>query len=119
MLNVAIVGSRDFNDYDLMYNSFCRYVLRQNPEKVELVSGGAQGADTLAERLSEQLFDKKPHIFYANWDRYGKAAGPMRKEQIVRRADIVLAFWNGKSRGTKDTINKAIKAKKPVIIVPF
>jgi hypothetical protein len=49
-----------------------------------------------------------------DWNRYGKRAGAMRNAEIVNRADEVVAFWNGKSRGTQITIRMALEAGRPV-----
>ena len=52
----------------------------------------------------------------ADWKRYGKRAGPLRNTEIVRQADMVIAFWDGRSRGTRNTIDKALRAGKSVRI---
>lgn len=116
--SLAVVGSRSFRDYELLsqwIDFAAHYVLLTT---VEIVSGGARGADRLARKWAEDngvTYKEYP----AEWDHYGKRAGMVRNLEIVARADTVLAFWDGKSTGTKDTINKAVRAKKPVIIVPF
>jgi hypothetical protein len=51
-------------------------------------------------------------VFYPDWDKYGKKAGPLRNELIIQSADLVLAFWDGTSRGTKSSIDFALKYKK-------
>lgn len=117
---VAIVGCRYFNDYDLLYSNMGNLfpaMLSDDPQYV-IVSGGAPGADTLAARFAKEEF-MNTEIFRADWEKHGKAAGPLRNQKIVDRADYVVAFWDGKSRGTKDTINKTMKAKKPLIIIPI
>lgn len=58
-------------------------------------------------------------VLKADWGKYGKAAGPIRNQEIVNVSDIVIAFWNKKSRGTKDTIDKALRGNKPVLVIPF
>jgi len=54
-----------------------------------------------------------------DWDKYRKSAGFIRNQQIIDACTFVLAFWDGKSKGTKDTIDKARKAKKPTFIIYF
>jgi hypothetical protein len=114
-MKLAIVGGRDFNDYcllsDILYDYFDKFIL-------EIISGGAKGADFLGKRYAENhgisYID-----FPACWDKYGKSAGFKRNQTIVDACDMVLAFWDGKSKGTQDTINKAKKAKKPTFIVYY
>jgi hypothetical protein len=50
----------------------------------------------------------KHMLFKADWDKHGKAAGPIRNQQMAQEADGLIAFWDGKSRGTKDMIQKAL-----------
>lgn len=98
---IAIVGSRSFNDYSLM-KSECSFI----DENDTIVSGGAKGADSLAKRLSHNIGCK--YLEYpAQWDLYGKSAGYRRNVDIIKRADVVLAFWDGKSKGTKHSIGLA------------
>lgn len=100
-MNVAIVGSRTFTDYELM-KSKCGFV---SPEDC-IVSGGARGADSLAKKLSGDIGCH--YVEYpADWDTHGKSAGYIRNKDIVDHADIVVAFWDGKSKGTKHTIDIA------------
>lgn len=82
---------------------------------ITIISGGARGADTLAEQFAQE-YSYVTKIFPANWDKYGKAAGPIRNKQIVDHCDILVAFWDGTSRGTKHSIDIAEKQGKPVII---
>jgi len=103
-MKIAIVGSRGFNDYDNLKKFILQHI---NIEDISLVvSGGAIGADTLAEKFAQE-YDIKKKIFIPQWDTYGKKAGYMRNIDIVREADIVFAFWDGKSHGTQHTINIA------------
>ena len=55
-------------------------------------------------------------IFLPDWDKYGKSAGFIRNKLIINEADMVVAFWDGKSKGTKNSIDLAINAGKPVDI---
>lgn len=125
-MKLAVVGSRTFNDYEILWDFIDLFQLDKQPghglpSKGELISGGAKGADSLAEKYSNEK--KFPHIpitvFKPDWDKYGKSAGFKRNQQIVDACDMVLAFWDGKSRGTQDTISRAKKAKKPTFIVYF
>lgn len=105
-MRVAIVGSRDLS-VDIE-----KYI----PENTtEIVSGGARGIDTLAERWADQN-DIPKLILKPNYDKYGRSAPIRRNEAIVQISDLVVAVWNGKSRGTKFTIDYAKKCGIPVEI---
>ena len=117
-MKVAIIGSRTFNDFDLLSKTVKEYCRRSNISIEIIVSGGAKGADTLAEQFAKEI-DKQTKIFYPDWEKFGRNACSLRNTQIVEFSDIVFAFWNGKSPGTKDSIDKAEKLQKIIIIVSF
>jgi hypothetical protein len=108
---VAIVGSRWPHFADP--RAVAEYVLSL-PEGTEVLSGGAPGVDTWAVQVADDVMRFGCTIFRADWDRYGRSAGPRRNADIVRTADRVVAFWDGKSPGTFDTLRKAREAGKPV-----
>lgn len=114
-LVVAIVGSRSWQDKNAVY----RYV-DSLPEETVVISGGAPGVDTLAAIATKQRIrlgaDLRFDVIPAMWDVYGKSAGMKRNGAIVALADRIVAFWDGQSRGTADTIAKARRAGKPVEI---
>lgn len=115
-MNLAIVGSRNFNDYDLLEKTILDlYDVR----KIKyIVSGGAYGADKLAEDFSEKYkIDTK--IYIPEWDIYGKKAGYLRNVKIIENCDEVIAFWDNESPGTKITIDLAKKKGKYVVVVNF
>lgn len=104
-MKVIIAGGRKFNDYDLLYKN-CDKVLRIKKNEIEIVSGTANGADKLGERYAkEKGYPIKQ--FPANWDKYGKSAGYKRNEEMAKYADGLIAFWDGKSKGTKHMIDLA------------
>jgi len=104
-MKIIIAGGRDFTDYDKL-SSYCDHLL-QNQIDVEIVSGVARGADMLGERYARERRYKIKQ-FPANWD-IGKAAGFIRNEEMARYADALIAFWDGKSKGTGHMINLAKK----------
>lgn len=112
-MNIAIVGSRDFNNYEYMKEKFL-LIKEDINEKIIIVSGGARGADSLAEKLAKEL-GFETIIFPANW-KLGKGAGFIRNTTIVNNADIILAFPIGSSKGTYDTIKKGHQKGIPVYI---
>jgi hypothetical protein len=125
-MKLAIVGSRTFNDYNRM-EGYIELIFNNVFNDVYIiVSGGAKGADRLAEKYVETAnkyfrYPKgvKKDIYLPEWDKYGKSAGFKRNQQIVDACDMVLAFWDGESKGTKHTIDLAKKAKKPTFIIYF
>ena len=104
MYKVIIAGTRDFADYGMLC-SFADQTLA-GIDDVEILSGGARGADALGERYArERRYALK--IFPAEWRKWGAAAGPIRNGQMAGYADALIAFWDGQSAGTRDMIRKA------------
>lgn len=117
-MKIAIIGSRTFNDFELLSNTVKSYCYNNEILPKIIVSGGAQGADTLAERFADEN-QLEMKIFYPNWEVLGKDACSARNTEIVEFADIVFAFWDGKSPGTNDSISKTKKLGKEVITIHF
>ena len=105
---IAIVGSRAYSRLDLV-EAFVAAL----PVGTIVVSGGARGVDTVAEIVARDR-GLEVIVFQADWDRLGRKAGPIRNAQIVANADRVVAFWDGKSRGTLNTLLQADAAALPV-----
>lgn len=96
-MKVIIAGSRTFNNYNLLNKTLQEVDLVID----EVVCGGARGADTLgAEWAKKNGVPVK--YFNAEWYIYGRAAGTIRNHQMGDYADYLVAFWDGKSSGTKD-----------------
>ena len=100
-MKLAVVGSRTLTKYKLLLNE-----LNQYDGITEIVSGGAQGADKLAERYAKEK-NIPIKIFKADWGRYGKRAGYVRNKEIWDYADQGIAFWDGHSRGTAHSFELA------------
>jgi len=103
---IAIVGSRDFAKLELVD----ALIYKLNKDEHEIVSGGAVGVDTQAQNTAI-LNGFEVQIFYPDWSQ-GKGAGIARNSDIVAYADDVYAFYDGKSRGTLDSMRKAVAAGK-------
>jgi len=114
-MNIGVVGGRDFNDYNLLEQVLFSSVA---PEGDMIISGGAAGADKMAETFADENFIPKK-IFPANWKAFGLAGGSIRNADIVAQSDYIIAFWDGKSTGTKDTIDKAKSKGIEVLIIPY
>ncbi len=125
-LRVIIAGSRDFNDYELLKREVLDIVRYDNRPKelVKIVSGGARGADRLGEQFAKE-FDLKVKQFIPDWDSLGKRAGYVRNTDMAKFAcengnqGMLIAFWDGKSKGTKHMIDLAKKYGLEVHIVNF
>lgn len=117
MVKIAIVGSRKISAIQRIKNIFSK-AQNDYEDNVVLVSGGALGIDTEAETIAKEM-KIKTEIYHADWKQHGKAAGPIRNKTIVEQADMIYAMWDGKSRGTLSTINLAIEAQKPLMIVNY
>lgn len=117
-MKIAIVGSRSFKDYELLKNEVEKFITENSLEEVTIVSGGAVGADTLAEQFAAEM-GYKTVIFLPEYKKYGRGACHVRNTQIIENSDIVFAFWDKKSKGTLDSINKAKKLNKSVFIHLF
>ena len=105
---LIVCGGVDFNDYSYLKNQLDRLIAYY--ENIRLVSGHARGADTLAERYAAEK-SIPIQVFPAEWNKYGKAAGPIRNRAMLEYAKeetpVVAAFWNGKSRGTGNMLKQA------------
>ena len=115
MIRLAIVGGRDFDKPSLMFTNVHRYYDFKN---IIIVTGDAKGADDHAIKLAKR-FDIEYQEHEALWDKYGKDAGFIRNADIEEESAECLAFWDGKSSGTKHTIDLFKEAKKLVRIVRY
>lgn len=113
---VLIAGCRDFNDYKIAKKCIDYYISNiREKYKITIISGGALGADSLGERYArENRFKIKR--FLPDWEKYGRSAGPRRNKLMVGAADYVICFWDGKSPGTRSTVNYTKSAGKPLRI---
>lgn len=103
-LRVIIAGSRDINDYEIVEDA-----IRESQFPIAVVvSGGARGVDALGELYAESM-NIPIHVFEPDWDKNGRAAGPIRNRKMAENADALIAIWDGKSRGTKNMIETATK----------
>lgn len=112
-VSLAVVGSRGFEDEGLINDVLSSVCQEYNVGRI--VSGGATGPDTIGASYA-RAHDMPILIHRPDWST-GRHAGLVRNSQIVADSDVILAFWDGTSRGTKDSITKARKAGKKVIIV--
>ena len=113
-MKLAIVGSRDMTDMELMIDWINLTVMVFGPIEC-IISGGARGADTLAERYA-RMHGIKFIPFRPDWKKYGrKRAGLLRNHDIVGAATHVLAFPSPNGSGTQHSMSLAKKQKKPLV----
>lgn len=112
---VAIVGSRDFWDYaKLAQRVWAQLAAWDIPiTQMTVLSGGCRGTDTLAARWARE-HGVPLQVFAANWKAHGRAAGPLRNQQLAAYATHVIAFPCGEGRGTQDMIKRAEARGLPV-----
>lgn len=110
---VIVAGSRDFNDYEKLSETLIRLLCRFELSNVEIVSGGANGADKLGERFAKE-HGCLLRIFPAEWDEFGKSAGYRRNVQMAEHSDACVVFWNGSSKGAKHMIDIAQRIGLPL-----
>ena len=111
---LAMIGSRSFDDYALLRTEFEK--IQAAHGFTDIVSGGASGADNLAEQIARE-HGLGVVVITPDWSRYGRGAGMVRNKEIIARADFVLAFWDGKSKGTAGALKIAEKLGKPRQVV--
>ena len=115
-MKLAIVGSRTFNDYATLVDYIASNYDIDSITAV--ISGGAKGADFLAERFAKE-FEKDIIIFPADWRKYGKRAGFLRNIDIIKECDECVCFWDGKSHGTGHDIELCKKFERPFKVCLF
>jgi hypothetical protein len=113
-MKTIIAGCRDFNDYHALVQKLDHF--RKEHEVTEVVSGCASGADACGEAYAK-AYDIPIKLFPANWNKHGRAAGPIRNREMAEYADQLFAVWDGKSKGTKNMIDTMNKLKKPVYLM--
>lgn len=117
-MKIIVAGSRSINDYDFIKLYLNNFITNHNISNPEIVSGTANGPDKLGEQYARE-HNLKLTRFPADWDRWGKSAGYKRNQQMADYAEALVAFWDGKSKGTKHMIDIATKQNLTVEINIF
>ena len=98
-MKTIIAGSRNIQNKKLIFETLDKY----KDKITEIVCGEASGPDTIGKEWG--LKNNIPIISYsAQWDKYGRVAGPIRNMDMGDYADFLIAFWDGESVGTKHMI---------------
>ena len=106
-----ISGSRGFTDYALLKKT-CDTL----PDDTVIISGCARGADRLGEKYAKTR-GLRIERFHTDRDRYGKSAGAIRNREMAKAATVLIAFWDGVSKGTADMIRTAQKMNLKVTVI--
>lgn len=116
MINICVNGSRDFTGFLRLCEVLDSLIPQEQRSSITILSGAARGADIMAEKWAR---DRQVHVkrFEANWKEEGLSAGPKRNQLMIEEADKLISFWDGKSKGTKDTIDRARAKGIPVTII--
>ena len=120
-MRVIIAGGRDFTNVSVMAETLNNlqdvdHVIEI--EKLTLICGMARGADLTAYKLFKEV-GLPVEMYPADWDQYGKQAGFIRNTQMAGVADMLIAFWDGQSRGTAHMIDTARKHNLNVLVFDY
>jgi predicted Rossmann fold nucleotide-binding protein DprA/Smf involved in DNA uptake len=119
-MRLIIAGGRKFDDYDLLCDETSYWIVELvgEQEEVVIISGLAKGADTLGcQFASENGYPLEGYA--AEWDKYGRSAGIRRNKLMAKRADALIAFWDGESKGTMHMIDFANAMGLKVKVVQY
>lgn len=113
---IIVAGGRDFTDYNLLCSVLNEYLAGMGD--VKIISGMAEGADSLAIRYADEHSLSKI-LFPANWKRYPRRAGFLRNADMLSVATHLIAFWDGTSHGTRHIIDIARTKGIPVKVIGY
>lgn len=124
-MRIIVAGGRDFDDYELLKHTLKKYLEELDIvdlSQIVIISGAARGADTLGEHFAYD-YEISVHRFPAKWDELGRRAGWVRNAEMAKYAaekhGVLFAFWDGKSRGTKNMIDLANRYGLEVHVVDY
>lgn len=117
-MKIIIAGSRSFVNYPVLEEYCDKIIDLLDCSDIIIVSGTAKGADKLGERYAQNKGFKIAQ-FPADWDKFGKSAGYKRNEQMALYSDVLIAFWDGSSKGTKHMIDLAKKHNLKVFVYEY
>lgn len=124
-VRIIVAGGRDFSDYAKLESEVTEIISSYRiGDDITIISGHCRGADMLGEQLANK-YSIPIKIFPANWDKHGKSAGYIRNRQMAEYASdgdsigILVAFWDGKSKGTKSMIDLGLQYLKEVHVIKY
>lgn len=113
-MNICVNGSRGFQDYELMQESLRPYFSADDV----LLSGGAKGADSLAEKFAAENGIRVIR-YLPDWEKYGKPAGIIRNEEMLNSSQMLISFHDGKSPGTAHAISYAKRNNIECVVIRY
>ena len=101
---IVIAGCRNYNNFEEA-KVFIEECLKEFKENftIIIISGCCSGADKIGEKYAEEN-GFKIERYPAEWQKYGRSAGPKRNRKMAEISDFIICFWDGQSRGTKSMI---------------
>ena len=117
IIKIIVAGSRQVNNYEAV-KFHCEEIIKQHysNKEIVIVSGIAQGADKLGEQFAEE-YNYKVDRYPADWVKHGRSAGYKRNMQMAMNADVLIAFWYKKSKGTGHMIDIALLIEMPTYVI--
>ncbi len=116
-MRTIVAGGRDFDDYALLSDSLDSF-FESISSTPTIICGGAKGADTLGEIYASK--EEYPLVeFPTKWDEYGKSAVYVRNRDMAFYSEALIAFWDGKNKGTKRMIDIALAEGLLVQVVRY
>lgn len=113
-ITIVICGSREFNDYQQFEQVLNGLLCGVNIARI--ITGGATGPDSMAVTYARKK-GIKYDIMRADWSKHGRSAGPIRNTNMAKAAQATIAFWDEKSKGTKDMIIKAYACRHEYVYI--
>jgi hypothetical protein len=117
-VRLIIAGGRDFNNFKLLSKETLEFIGDNTPENTTIISGLAKGADTLGCEFARK-YGFELRGFAAEWNKFGRSAGIMRNKLMAKNADSLIAFWDGKSKGTMHMIDYAYSLNLNIKVVHY
>lgn len=117
-MKLIIAGSRTFNNYNLLEYEVKKFILKHSPKSLIIISGTANGADKLGELFAKN-YNIQIEAYPANWNEFGKRAGPIRNKEMVDNATHAIYFWDGKSSGTANCIKLAQEKQLIIEVINY
>ena len=119
---IIVAGGRTYKNYEFVAENCRKFIADNNVYYPEIVTGTdlikdnePYGVDQLSVKFARE-HGYEYTIFKAEWSTYGSGAGPIRNGEMAVYGDVLLAFWDGNTRGTKNMIDQAKKRGVPVHI---
>ena len=124
-IRIIIAGGRKFNDYEMLKRTMLKFIRKLHDHidfnKIEIISGNANGTDKLGEKFARE-YNYNLSVMPAQWDLHGRSAGYIRNKEMLVYAkevdhSVLIAFWDGRSKGTKNMIDISRKSLDSIEVV--